>query len=125
MAENPAAAKWKSNRSSTKAATATKRRSAKEPGIVIESPSKKAYKQVVAFIKRDFKIAPKTELPVHLKPMEATLIDEPFSDKDFQFEIKWDGYLSIAYVKDGAVSLRSKSNLPFNKNYPPVVEALQ
>jgi bifunctional non-homologous end joining protein LigD len=126
MAENPAAAKWKSNRSASQPTTTTKKtRKAKEQHIVIEPPAKKNYKQAVAFIKRDFKKAAKTEMPSHLKPMEATLIDEPFSDKDFQFEIKWDGYRSIAYVNNDEVNLRSKSNLPFNKNYPPVVDALQ
>lgn len=56
--------------------------------------------------------------------MLATLIDKPFDSEDWIYEIKWDGYRSIAFIEDGKVNLRSRSDIPFNKNYPPVVEAL-
>jgi bifunctional non-homologous end joining protein LigD len=126
MQEHSGAAVWHSNRSSsTKTKSGKKRSKQATDSIVIELPSKKNYQQEVEFIKRDFKKQKKSLIPAGIKPMEATLIDVPFSDKDFLFEIKWDGYRCIAYVHDGEVNLRSKSDLPFNKNYPVIVSALR
>jgi bifunctional non-homologous end joining protein LigD len=128
MQENEEAAVWKSNRglrpSSSKPTRKKRSKKKEDEDIVIETAEKKNYAQEVEFIKRDFKGHPTTKIPGNIKPMEATLIDKPFSDKDFLFEIKWDGYRCIAYVHDGEVKLRSKSDLPFNKNYPLLASAL-
>jgi bifunctional non-homologous end joining protein LigD len=124
MTGNADAAKWKSNRSSATKARITNTKTKTEE-IIIAPAKRKNYKQVVEFIKRDFKKAGKTEMPTNLEPMLATLIDEPFDGEDWIFEIKWDGYRSISYVNKGNVNVRSRSNLPFNKNYPPVVAALE
>ena len=37
----------------------------------------------------------RSETPHNIKPMLATLVDEPFDKKDWFFEIKWDGYRHI------------------------------
>ena len=124
MEENEGASVWHSNRLSKAGSTKRKRKN-KQKDIVIEQAFKKNYKQEVEFIKRDFKKHKHTPVPSGVRPMEATLIAEPFNDKDFLFEIKWDGYRCIAYVDEGEVNLRSKSDLPFNKNYPLLVSALR
>ena len=64
------------------------------------------------------KNAPKSELPVGIKPMKATLVDEPFDDPDWLYEVKWDGYRAVATVNKGEVELVSRNNLPFDKFYP-------
>jgi len=43
--------------------------------------------------------------------MLATIAEHPFSDPDWLFEIKWDGVRALAWVMDGAVTLRSRNNL--------------
>lgn len=127
MQEDEGAAVWQSNRTSTTKSKSTKRKRSKKSAeaIVIEPPSAKNYKQILEFIKRGFKKLKKSPIPSGIKPMEATLIDEPFSDQDFQYEIKWDGYRCIAYCNYGEVNLRSKSDLPYNKNYPLLVRTLR
>src|SRR5205823_358350 len=40
----------------------------------------------------------KTAMPHVVHPMLATLVDEPFDDDDWIFEIKWDGYRALAYI---------------------------
>ena len=35
---------------------------------------------------------PLSEFPTTVKPMLSTLIDKPFDNKDWVFEVKWDGY---------------------------------
>ena len=65
------------------------------------------------------KSAPKSKVPSNIKPMKATLVDEPFDEPNWLFEVKWDGYRAVAILdkKDGA-QLISRNNLPFEKYYP-------
>ncbi len=58
-------------------------------------------------------------------PMMATLVDAPFSREGWLFETKWDGYRAIADVRNGKVELYSRNHLSFNKDYAPVVTALE
>src|SRR5437762_13487284 len=39
-------------------------------------------------------------MPATIKPMLATLVDEPFSDPDWIFETKWDGFRSVCFLKN-------------------------
>ncbi len=56
----------------------------------------------------------------HLKGVElATLIDAPFDDDEWLFEIKWDGYRAICTVDDkGKLSLVSRNGLDLLKQFP-------
>ncbi|HUP14098.1 MAG TPA: hypothetical protein VM187_17880, partial [Niastella sp.] len=64
-------------------------------------------------------------MPHDLKPMLASLTDQPFDDKNWQFEIKWDGYRALAYVNSTDIALRSRNNLSFNHKYPAIIDALR
>lgn len=64
------------------------------------------------------KSAPKSAAPANIKPMKATLVDEPFDDPDWFYEVKWDGYRAIAVISETDVQLISRNNLPFDKFYP-------
>jgi bifunctional non-homologous end joining protein LigD len=58
------------------------------------------------------------------KPMLAKEAAEPFSGKDWIFEIKWDGFRAIAYVNE-KVSLRSRNNKDLIDNFPELQELKQ
>lgn len=64
------------------------------------------------------KKAPKSKAPTNIKPMKATLVDEPFDDPDWLYEVKWDGYRAIAVIDKKGAELISRNNLPFDKYYP-------
>jgi bifunctional non-homologous end joining protein LigD len=64
-------------------------------------------------------------MPTGITPMLATLTDKGFDDKDWLFEIKWDGYRSLAFINKGKVELLSRKNISFNKKFGPVVEGLK
>src|SRR5687767_14286846 len=66
----------------------------------------------------------KAPFPNPIEPMLATLNKEPFDDSDWLYEVKWDGYRILAYVKDHQVVLLSRSQLNYTAKYPPVVKAL-
>ncbi|NCD69135.1 DNA ligase D [Mucilaginibacter agri] len=71
-----------------------------------------------ADVAKILKAAPKSKVPANIKPMKATLVDEPFDEPGWLFEVKWDGYRAIANIQKDEVSLISRNNLPFEKYYP-------
>ena len=82
------------------------------------------FESIIELAKRRLTNAIPAKMPADLKPMLATLVDEPFNDEQWQFELKLDGYRSLAYVNNGKADLRSRNNNPFNKKFGPVHEAL-
>jgi bifunctional non-homologous end joining protein LigD len=78
---------------------------------------KAAAKKARAAVRRD-------PVPQIKTPMLATLVDEPFDDAEWLFEIKWDGYRAICTVDhDGRMTLTSRNGLDFLKKFPEM-EAL-
>ncbi len=57
--------------------------------------------------------------------MLAKEIQDPFDDKDWIFEIKWDGYRAIAEVDNGKVKLYSRNGITFEYSYPLVFSELK
>jgi bifunctional non-homologous end joining protein LigD len=53
-----------------------------------------------------------------LRPMLASTAEEPFDDPAFAFELKWDGYRSLALVTSDATELRSRSGRDLTSSYP-------
>ncbi len=57
-------------------------------------------------------------IPERIEPMLATLANKPFSDPDWLYEIKWDGYRVQAVVRDGKVRIWTR-NLNDAETYFP------
>lgn len=92
--------------------------------ISIDLKQPKEYKEVTEQLLRPFFQRERSAIPADLKPMLASIINAPFNDEDWQFEIKWDGYRALAYIENGQAELRSRNNLSFNQKYPTVINAL-
>jgi bifunctional non-homologous end joining protein LigD len=58
------------------------------------------------------------------KPMLAKLIDAPFDDKDWIFEIKWDGFRAIG-IKNKSVELLSRLNNSLNSRFKIIAKELE
>lgn len=71
------------------------------------------------------KVGSPSSIPQDIKPMLAVLVGEPFDDPQWSYEVKWDGYRSLAYIQKGDVSLASRNNKPFTGKYYPITQALQ
>jgi bifunctional non-homologous end joining protein LigD len=69
--------------------------------------------------------AKKRQFPIRIKPMLATLTDEPFDKPDWLYEIKWDGYRAIGAWDGHSCELYSRNGLDFSRKYWPVYEALR
>jgi bifunctional non-homologous end joining protein LigD len=67
----------------------------------------------------------RSKMPEKIKPMLATLVNEPFDDPDWTYEVKWDGYRSIAYINKGSVELSSRNNKSFTEKYYPLVNTMK
>ncbi|WP_459814699.1 DNA ligase D [Geotalea toluenoxydans] len=63
-------------------------------------------------------------MPHNVKPMLATLVKDAFDHPDWVFEIKLDGYRTIAEIAAGSVLLYSRNLLSFNNKFPTIAAAL-
>lgn len=72
----------------------------------------------------DLEGAPKGPFPRGVEPMLATLVDGPFDREGWAFEVKWDGFRSIAEIRRGEVRLLSRNGKPQNARFPTVAAAL-
>src|ERR1043165_4508073 len=62
--------------------------------------------------------ARKSRMPAIIKPMLATLVDERFSDPEWIFETKWDGYRSVCFLKNGKARFVSRNQIEMTPQYP-------
>jgi bifunctional non-homologous end joining protein LigD len=71
--------------------------------------------------KRDETPRPLAEERVY-RPMLATLAADLPVGSDWLFEVKWDGYRALAYVRGGEVELRSRRDQPLTERFPSVAK---
>jgi bifunctional non-homologous end joining protein LigD len=67
----------------------------------------------------------KAEMPKVVSPMNATLIKDIFNNDAWVYEVKLDGYRIAAIIKDGKVTLQTRSAQNYTKYYPAVVSELE
>ncbi len=71
---------------------------------------------------QDLKGAEERPMPAVIRPMLATLVDEPFEDNDWLFEIKWDGYRAIAFLDGSGLRLVSRNQNDLTGQFPELTE---
>ncbi len=69
----------------------------------------KAAKSTGVTLAEPLKGAAKRDMLLSVRPMLAVSTDEPFNDKDWLFEIKWDGYRAVSFIQNGKVRLVSRN----------------
>jgi bifunctional non-homologous end joining protein LigD len=107
---------------------------AKAAGIKSLIPTKKSAPKKTAVVKKNAEVEqpqqrftrfkPGRKLDEFIEPMLASLGDEPFDNKNWIFELKWDGYRAIAELDKKKVKLYSRNGLSFNERYPTLVSEL-
>ena len=98
-------------------AAANSSRKTKKPSVpsVVKSALKK---NEVASIKG----AEKASMPRAVRPMLATLVDEPFNSSEWLYEVKWDGFRAVAFLEDGKVRLFSRNLNEMTGEFPEMQE---
>ncbi|PBQ31051.1 DNA ligase D [Sphingobacteriaceae bacterium] len=99
----------------------------KEPVVSKSSASKVVKKKATPNLnaKEILNQAPKGPFKKIIKPMLATLVDQPFDDEGWLYEVKWDGYRAVAFKNKTHVELKSRNDKSFNEKFYPVLEALK
>lgn len=68
---------------------------------------------------------PKQAFYDSIEPMLATLVDTPFDNDGWLYEVKWDGYRAVAFLNKKKADLKSRNNKSFNEKFYPVYDALK
>ncbi|KOS05433.1 DNA ligase [Flavobacterium akiainvivens] len=66
----------------------------------------------------------KSKMLTEVKPMLATLVNEPFDSPGWSYEVKWDGYRALAYVNKGKTELLSRNIKSFTEKYYPIAAVM-
>ena len=61
-------------------------------------------------------------MPTVVKPMLASLVEEPFSGSDWIFELKWDGIRALARLRDNDSRLYARTGRDVTSHYPELSE---
>lgn len=124
---------WHSNKPAVAKKTAAKKSTLKKTTPTKAAATKSAKKKVEENVEvigdpsvdELLEKGKKQSFPHDIKPMLATRVEEAFDNKDWLYEIKWDGYRALAYMYKGKVELRSRNNLSFTQKFAAVAQALQ
>jgi bifunctional non-homologous end joining protein LigD len=68
--------------------------------------------------------AHRAPMPSVIHPMLATLVEEPFDDEQWLYEVKWDGYRAVTFIQDGSTRLESRNQNDLTGEFPEIVQAL-
>ena len=68
--------------------------------------------------------AEKAAAPRLYAPMLATLVEKVPTGSDWLYEVKWDGYRALAYVRTGAAVLRSRRQNDLTERFPTIARAV-
>ncbi|MGE0404716.1 MAG: non-homologous end-joining DNA ligase [Candidatus Korobacteraceae bacterium] len=61
--------------------------------------------------------ARKALMPQVIRPMLATLVEDVFSHPDWLYEVKWDGYRAVTFIRDGKLRLVSRNQNDLTAQY--------
>src|SRR3989475_4051307 len=62
--------------------------------------------------------AEKGPMPKTLEPMKAQMVDKPFDDDRWLFEVKWDGIRLVSFIDQGKVTLQTRAGRIVDAEYP-------
>jgi bifunctional non-homologous end joining protein LigD len=71
---------------------------------------------------KDLPGAVRKPMPAAVHPMLATSVEKPFDNPEWLFEIKWDGYRAVSFIRDGKVRLVSRNQNDLTGEFPELHE---
>lgn len=113
--------KTKSDKSVNKKKKAKKSGTPKKFGSDNDDESEKKNVDVKEILAK----AKKKKFPASLSPMLATLVDKPFDQPGWLYEVKWDGYRAVGFRNGKITNIKSRNDKSFNEKFYPVTQALK
>jgi bifunctional non-homologous end joining protein LigD len=83
-----------------------------------EKPTTETSGSATALAVQDLKGAARRPMPSEIQPMLASIIETPFDDPNWLFEIKWDGYRAVAFIDHRKTRLVSRNQNDLLPRYP-------
>ncbi|HEY6253882.1 MAG TPA: non-homologous end-joining DNA ligase [Candidatus Angelobacter sp.] len=140
IAADSGSAEWQSNRAAAprkgaewlkdslkKAARASTAKMVTPTGSAKAASSKKKEPPATANLQAalaQLKGAHEAGLPRTIHPMLATLVEDPFDDPQWLFEIKWDGYRAVSYLQKGKAELLSRNQNDLTSEFSEIAKSL-
>lgn len=78
-----------------------------------------------AFSIKPFQNPKKLDLRTLVKPMLASPGTKIFNDKDWVYELKYDGYRALANINNGKVELYTRNGISLNEKFTPIHKELK
>jgi bifunctional non-homologous end joining protein LigD len=73
----------------------------------------------------DLADAPVSEMPSRILPMLATPVTAPFDRDGWIFELKWDGYRCLSFIRKDQVLMTSRNGRTLNERFPLIARSLR
>src|SRR5205814_9327932 len=70
------------------------------------------------------KKAGRSPVPKIVQPMLATLIEKPFDNDEWLFELKLDGMRALAVKEDSKIAMWTRNGKSLTQRFPALVEAV-
>jgi bifunctional non-homologous end joining protein LigD len=106
----------------------TAKKEAKPKAAKKAAPKETTVKKAAATVKKKPEAQVKNDVEEisfnQIKPMLATATEKVFDDAEWLYEMKWDGYRTIAVKQGDDVQLWSRNELSFNKKFPAIADAV-
>ena len=117
--KNGAAAKTSAAKKTAKKTTTTAGTTGRKAGI-----KKKAQNADLDQFLAQLKGAQRAAMPAVIHPMLATLVENTFDDDQWLYEIKWDGYRAISFIRKDQAKLVSRNQNDLSDEFPEIARAM-
>ena len=112
---------YETNRKEKTTSASKKIASPKQKEVKTQAKKKAGNLKSKALLKK----ASASQFPSKLTPMLATLVDKPFDEPGWVYEVKWDGYRALAFMNKGKAELKSRNDKSFNEKFYPIYESIK
>jgi len=89
----------------------------------LEAPAPTQPKKLISLDPKRISGAKKAPMPAAMKPQLASETDTPVTGEGWLHEIKFDGYRTIAMLRDGAVKLLTRTGIDWTDRYGQLADA--
>ncbi len=96
----------------------------KDAWLLIKKGDKYAHTKTKKSVFSELDHSKQSKMPQVVSPMLCSLIDAPFTNQDWLFEVKWDGFRAVAFHSHESTILKSRNNKDLSERFSEITHAL-